>query len=572
LAQRTMWSFVVDRMERKARVGEPKAFLLTDPEQARARARTHLDEGANVKVQLRMEGGLGCSWVTEPSPLVPPGEGQCVTTMVVNRGAPTTVEARDATGRIERATVEVKELVLVAMGDSFSSGEGNPDRPAIYPTNTQTPRTNDWFLHSIAPIAEPVWLDPICHRSMLSWPVLASLRVALENADSIVKLVNVTCSGAEFIDGLFLAQKKTVEKRYVSAMSSYRNGVGKRDRFPTRETDLFLPLSQVNAVRDNLCTWGDQSEDLSLGGLDYMAAWRTCLSQKLQPDALMLTAGGNDVEFGKAVMGVLIPDEGRTGFGQVGMDIVRHVAGAAPPAHLTKKALAMSANYADYVSAVSRGAMVPAEQAVLVKYPNPIGPKGINCHSANERIKASFMTFGPAVKTKFKGANWAVNLGKQEVTEFTSRSYPALMEMQDRAPNAFTRVAWLDSVTAADGTTAFDGRLLCTEEKEATQRTKQAEREPFFFCRGRECSPFEVKPLSAWNFELPGRRIVNTTNDVLLAQRTWGKSRPTDEALTVAMSGAFHPVTEAHAVAADSAYKGLCKVLKRRDVQCPGLR
>lgn len=473
----------------------------------------------------------------------------------MNRRAATNVQVLDSEGRSAGMNIEIKEVVLVAMGDSYASGEGSPDRPAIYPKRA-TPSTNDWFMHSVALSSTPEWLDRDCHRSLLSWPVLAALRVALENPDVVVKLHNVTCSGAEFLDGLFTAQRKKLHDN--ERLQESRDGDGKRPWFTPQPGDRFLARSQVNAVREQLCHPSNNFEDISVGGFDRVAAVGTCSELRLRPDALMLTAGGNDVHFAKAVMGLLIPHKGRTPLGQWAVNVTRRFSGAIAPTQLTSNLRNLSPYYLDYLDSTVRGAMVQANQTVLIKYPNPIGPPGVSCSSSNERIRDTFMAFGPVLKIKLRGANWVVNIGRDEAEEFTERSYKALMNMQNGVDQAYQPVEWLAS------NSSFDGRLLCKDQTDEMQKKVQEALEPIYFCSGRECNP---KPLATWNFEVPGRRIVNTINDTLLGQRNW-RANPSNRQLVEALSGAFHPITEAHAVAADSAYGRLCQVLNPRGIRC----
>jgi hypothetical protein len=569
----SMHQFLTTRMQQKAQKGEQRAFLLADPRQLPPLASEGSSDNRPVKVELQASGVAPCSWLIEPAPSSPPRNGECVTTTEIRRGEAFDVRVVDAAGQTARAVVQTKELVLVGMGDSYSSGEGNPDRPAIYPSNRPTPPRNDWFLDGLAPVEFPVWLDPVCHRSLLSWPVLASLRVAFENKDATVRLIYTACSGATFEDGFFFAQQKSPAKKYASHLPSDRDGAlpTTGDSAPVPSSERFLPRSQLNAVRDKLCGTSNDYEKLSVPGTGVVTLLRSCPAPRTDVDALMLTVGGNDVEFPAAVKGVLIPDTGRKAAGKAFMAFVRWAAGAIPPTQLTKNAVDFKEHYPHFLRAVAGATMVDEDRVVLLKYPNPIGPAGINCHAANERIKATFMTFGPAVRTSVPRAYWVVNLGQDEVTEFAKPggSYQALMAMLDSAPSSVTRVNWLDSVTSTMGETAFDGRLLCTVEKSPDDRSRQESLEPIYFCQPNECAPFQVKPINDWNSELPGRRIINTTNDAVLAQRTWTSQGPGANELVGAMAGAFHPIAEAHAVAADSVYRnGLCKVLERRGVRC----
>src|SRR6266545_1996546 len=98
---------------------------------------------------------------------------------------PVTLTVTDING--ETATkagyITVRDYLIVSLGDSVASGEGNPD-----------------FLAS-GPIPGG-WTNTLCHRSGWSGPAQAAGRI--ENADrhTSVTFVSLACSGAGIIDGL----------------------------------------------------------------------------------------------------------------------------------------------------------------------------------------------------------------------------------------------------------------------------------------------------------------------------------------------------------------------------------
>ena len=100
------------------------------------------------------------------------------------------------------------------MGDSFASGEGNPDVPVRFspdrttdygfgPNNTPLSgypaRIGDWkdigdgkFIEENAR-----WQDQACHRSLYSHQLRAALQLAIEDPHRAVTFVGFACSGAE---------------------------------------------------------------------------------------------------------------------------------------------------------------------------------------------------------------------------------------------------------------------------------------------------------------------------------------------------------------------------------------
>lgn len=123
------------------------------------------------------------------------------------------VSVTDGQGRAASANVDIADRLVVAMGDSFSSGEGNPDVPSVIssaiPAGPEFQRP-DWLEGKAARpwVERATWWDEPCHRSLLSWPVLASFWLASRDERSAVTLVHVGCSGAEENDGLNTVQAR----------------------------------------------------------------------------------------------------------------------------------------------------------------------------------------------------------------------------------------------------------------------------------------------------------------------------------------------------------------------------
>ncbi|HUU62105.1 MAG TPA: hypothetical protein VMX37_06950 [Acidimicrobiia bacterium] len=103
-----------------------------------------------------------------------------------------------ATARTERQVV-VEDLLIVAVGDSFASGEGNPERPLA---SGQADAV--WADSPGDPAAEAA--HAAAHRSTVAWPALAAL--ALERADpsTSVTFVSLAASGARVGRGLLQGQ------------------------------------------------------------------------------------------------------------------------------------------------------------------------------------------------------------------------------------------------------------------------------------------------------------------------------------------------------------------------------
>jgi hypothetical protein len=260
-------------------------------------------------------GHVDCTWLTAPKA----GRGTALTfpcDVRVKLEIPYPSGARVAVqvgGREVSATdVKIEDLLIVGMGDSFGSGEGNPDVPvrfskeraADYGDPAKEPhlagypaRVGDWrkigdrqFL-----AANPRWLDQACHRSLYSHQARVALQLAIETPQRAVTFVNFACSGAEIVRGLFLR---------------YRG----HEWVPTPPD-----LSQISAVAQEQCG-PNAAQDYDLPEAYHMngkvpdlqggLVLRKCDPEHARRiDLLLVSIGGNDVGFSRLVANAVLADQ-----------------------------------------------------------------------------------------------------------------------------------------------------------------------------------------------------------------------------------------------------------------------
>lgn len=241
--------------------------------------------------------------------------------------------------------VVVEDLFIVALGDSFASGEGNPDRPVQFSASRamvydpallrdQTAKNNakpagaatskqgqyktasagyDWkvlprrymedevkgrFYKLDSPEfraafhkARARWLSPDCHRSQYGYPVRVGIELALENRHRAVTLATFTCSGAEIADGLFLPMDA-------------REGFS--DSRPAKVRPQFDQLADLicrgggagrtQGASYTLPVWQTGSTRIEMRRINKR--WCAPQSRKRPIDLVLMSIGGNDVGFG----------------------------------------------------------------------------------------------------------------------------------------------------------------------------------------------------------------------------------------------------------------------------------
>lgn len=208
--------------------------------------------------------------------------GACTTLIEVaaNVAIPVRVWVQPAGAPAQAAqavTAQVPEdFLIVVMGDSYASGEGTPDRPC------NELRKSFW---GGCDQGNALWMDPQCHRSFWSAGMQAALTLmGRERRQRGFTVLNVACSGASVQNGL---------------LGSYEGVVGVADIVKTYGAALgvqglghtgFAVLPQAGVVRAVL------AGEAARGG-------------KSAADLMIVSAGGNDIQFGQVVIGAVLRDQ-----------------------------------------------------------------------------------------------------------------------------------------------------------------------------------------------------------------------------------------------------------------------
>lgn len=228
-------------------------------------------------------------WITDPRRAITLrashfGAGDCVWTFgerqrapercdalvqeIVDINTPIVASVRSLSdGRASSTNILVRDIKIVAFGDSFSAGEGNP--------HTQW---RSWHVRK----RPATWLDPRCHRSLLSGPSLTAAYLARQNPHLSVTFLHYACSGASIYDGV------------VTPWSLLETAQRANRRYIDRGYDLAeIPPSQVAASLGPY--------DIAPSQIDMAIRDLTRKEGLITPDIVLLSVGGNDVGFAKIV-------------------------------------------------------------------------------------------------------------------------------------------------------------------------------------------------------------------------------------------------------------------------------
>ncbi len=446
-------------------------------------------------------------------------------------------------------TIAVEDLLIAGLGDSFASGEGNPDIPvrfsreraadytaaskgeglAGYPARVGAWRQigDDQFIEENAR-----WLDQACHRSLYSHQLRAALQIALESPHRAVTFVGLSCSGAEVTTGLFL-------------------------RYKGNEWVPNPPLlSQISALSQAQCAEIeapaiDLPETYHLNGrieeLKGGLVLRRCPNEKARRiDLLFVSIGGNDVGFSRLVANAVLADQ----------SLLRKLGGWIGEVHGREEGMRQIARLDERYKALNRAIHsilhIPwseSDRVILTAYPRlavledgrSVCPDG----RAGMEVLADFA------------------LSRAKVAEGTSVSEGLHRRMRDSAKDH----GWTFAQAHRE---AFLGHGICAGFSESAFSIADDLRLPRRI-DGR-WQPFNPADYPAY---APRQRWFRTPNDAFMTANFHVAGSVMQKALKLetlswfqvliasTYSGAFHPTAEGQAVIADSVVARARAILER---------
>lgn len=497
--------------------------------------------------------------------------------------------------------VIVEDLFVVAFGDSFASGEGNPDKPVVFsatremvydPVNTggrenqemaQAPmpaptygvasarddtdpkslpkrRMEDEDQQVIYKPSSPEfqrafdkrgaqWLSADCHRSQYGYPFRVGLQLTLENRHRAVTLVSLACSGSDVVEGLFAerdAREQFKEPGGAKVVSQFdqlsdlicRNGGSGR----TASGSYTLPVYSAGGA--------------SIGTQTFTKRWCPPANRKRSIDLALLSIGGNDLGFSALVMYAMTnsaadiaPIAGWIGSQiRFSPDVSRTYLNVLDKRMKAVKA-ALSDGFGIDASRVLQNAYEP------IQYDETGGPCGTQ------------PTLGADVHPKFAFDRSRVT----EVSNFAHEMDQRLACIADaRRPGCPTGLATGSGTgfkLILDHVPEFSKRGLCARDPRRAFADQMAMGMPRKSRTTDEFVPYSPANTLPYG---PHWRLIRNPNDAFLAANTHREGISMFDLLQPAYaalySGAFHPTAEGHAIVADHVIKHARELLEKRSV------
>lgn len=222
------------------------------------------------------------------------------------------VRRTDTVGNVASVDANVSDRLILGLGDSYTSGEGNPDRPVILSDQLvgsgaafpRRPRDGE--------IWAAQWIDRSCHRSAYSWQLRLALHQTLIDPSKPITFLSFTCSGAEIVEGLFYPWRGPEPTKPLSTYSSQLAAVYEElCADSVRLTSGNIPKEETDDYIDRLRTadqfpWKSRRDTFArdiINNLHCKKPTDHAFTRRI--DAVLLGIGGNDVGFARWIVGAI---------------------------------------------------------------------------------------------------------------------------------------------------------------------------------------------------------------------------------------------------------------------------
>lgn len=482
-----------------------------------------------------------------------------------------------STSQVESTGNEIKEKLIVGLGDSFASGEGNPDHPATFDPTLGTKASYDWYvLKNSARFIEKdaQWWEPSCHRSLLSWQALAAMGEAIRNKQEVVQFASYSCSGAEIYDGFMRAQfdPPGVSEHLVENDGFSPPVDGGTTTEPTDHSKR-LKLSQQHALAELLCLTSEKAVPINRNwrqvdsyvpgvrdGQSYYGPVTVygCPGGYRKVHRVLSAMGGNDVGFSGIVTWTLMPGTVRygeiPGYGQArkwALGVVRGLK-VVEPEHAARGISQLGTLYAGMNEVLGMYG-VESRKVLSLVYPNPTQGND-NLAICNKRTRDGNKALQVFFRSVSGNSNFLFGVNPKEYGSVNERFIAPLQAAQARS---FASIGWRPVISetsfrTTDGvgggycavSPACKGETCAAGDRVRFWDTPKADVSAPTFPRIADISAFDA-------YDATRTRGMRYGVDAMLAMAVKDKAR-NGRVQSDWLMGTAHPTANVHALIADS--------------------
>lgn len=264
--------------------------------------------------------------------------------------------AKSGSSKTAHSYIAVRDRLVVGLGDSFSSGEGNPDIPARMKQGDRSDgidigrgvkskklkangldyeimarRSKNWSVpERVTPSAYARWLDRNCHRSMYSYHMRTALQLAVEaDKDEAITFLGYACSGAKLVEGILFDYEGAEKASGFGPKGAIRRNKPQLHRLMEELCKEPVDISKtketsIRLVRKVEKTKGGYKNRIEKISLPFCGGNRA--NDYVRPiDLMIVSIGGNDVGFAQLVAKTFLTSDGETTVGGF-TKLARHIA------------------------------------------------------------------------------------------------------------------------------------------------------------------------------------------------------------------------------------------------------
>jgi hypothetical protein len=510
-------------------------------------------------------------------------------------GVSVTVKLPD--GReLSEPEVAVEDVFIVALGDSFASGESNPDRPVqfsaqremvydpallredlaakapakgaapgyglasgdeqynpkVLPRRLMDDEKAERFHKLSSPEfaaafekASARWLSRDCHRSQYGYPFRVAIELALENRHRAVTMASFTCSGAEVTQGLFLDMDPREGADEIPG--------GKVRAQLDQLSDLLCRGPRSQSATYALPTYTHGSTQISRQNISK--AWCPPALRKRAIDVVLMSIGGNDVGFSALAA----------------YSLTENMAALAPVAGLTGH----SSRFGPQVSRVYLDVLDERMKALREALRDGFGVAPARVvQSSYEPIHfdetgglcGGQPTLGMDVHPGLKVSRARLQETADFMRDLLRRLECIAGKNRAGCPADLATGAGTGFTLVTDHIPEFVKRGLCARDPKRALADSIAMRMPRKPANGDAFKPYSPAATLPYAHRW---RLFRTPNDAFLAANTHREGTPLLDILQPAYaglySGAIHPTAEAHAIVADHVVRHVRAIVGRQD-------
>lgn len=446
----------------------------------------------------------------------------------------------------EKNGIQVK--MILAVGDSFGSGEGNPDHPTLLKNPVHL--NEKWFVKNSNLVVEKdaLWWDKACHRSLLSWQALYAMRQAISDPHRVVRFASFSCSGAEIYDGFLNPQKNPPGTANLSFLST------------SQQHAMISLLCQrglvtVKKLSGSAAIQGPRKDQWIFGNYDFA----DCSESPIYADEILVSFGGNDVGFSGVVKwGIGVPDMHnhkngllsiiRTG----GLGLINKFIDPVSPEHAATTLKYMPQLYKDLQDSLVKITTSSSRTIVLI-YPDPLPVDDFQ--GCQDRTRDGNHPLAMKINNIF--SDFKFGLPKKSAQEIREKFIDPLRSMQIKLISD-PAIAWM-------GVDANDGLIISENNRRSICGNSAT-------CKSGSCEPGNrltwsseknyskiphLDSLLDFNAYDPSRvRGLRSASDALLTQAVRNNEKGLEDDW---MTGIAHPTAAVHAAIADNLFNQLGK-------------